>query len=113
MLSLESLHVTEPNDTKPEIESDFDVFCRAMGWTKMNGVLPTKPDKIPKRLRQLQEMDLTVVHKDFTKTDVAKEMRGSILNGIETKHDLKMPTEREALRARKVIFFSFYYNFKL
>lgn len=81
---------------------DLDEFCKAMGWTSINGVLPKRPEKKSKRSRDNNEIDLTDVHKDFTKTDVAKEMRNSILKGIQTKREVKIPSEREAHRQRKV-----------
>lgn len=74
-----------------------------MGWQLLNGVVPVKVEKKRKNKWIVEDIDWSDVHKDFTKTDVAKEMRGSVLKGIERKHDLKKPSEREALRARKVI----------
>lgn len=92
--------------TKPtSSELDLDAFCKAMGWTEENDYLPRKPaHKQTKRRAKYEEIDLTDVHKDFTKTNVEKEMSKCILNGIETKKDVKIPSEREAHRQRKVNF---------
>lgn len=73
-----------------------------MGWTTINGVLPNKPEKKPKRQWEVEEIDSFDVHKDFTKTNVAKEMEGSILKGIQTRREVKLLSEREAHRLRKV-----------
>ncbi|XP_031618951.1 deoxynucleotidyltransferase terminal-interacting protein 2 [Contarinia nasturtii] len=82
-------------------ESDLDAFCKAMGWTNINGVLPVKPDKKPKRQWQTEEFDLTDVHKDLTKTNVEKEMSTNVLKGIQAKREVKVLSEREAHRQRK------------
>lgn len=98
------LYSNDEYDVKEHAESDLDAFCKAMGWTNINGVLPKKPEKKHKRHWGADEFDLTDVHKDLTKTDVNKEMRSCILNGIQTKRDVKVLSEREAQRQRKVIF---------
>lgn len=92
--------------TKPtSSEIDLDAFCKAMGWTEENGYLPRKPaDEQVKRRSKYKEIDLTDVHKDLTKTNVEKEMSTCILKGIETKKEVKIPSEREAHRQRKVNF---------
>lgn len=71
-----------------------------MGWTNINGVLPQKSEK---RHSRQENTDYVDVHKDFTKTDVAKEMSTNVLKGIQTKRDVKVLSEREAHRQRKVI----------
>lgn len=91
------------NKSKGKEENDLDEFCRAMGWTTLNGVLPKKPVKKSKQKWQIDEIDLTDVHKDFTKTDVEKEMRSNVLEGIQSKREVKVLSEREAHRQRKVI----------
>lgn len=85
------------------VPSDLDIFCRAMGWINLDGVLPKKPNAKPKHRWELEEIDLNDVHKDLTKTDVDKEMKKSTLKGIEKKREIKILREREALRERKVI----------
>lgn len=104
MLARRPLYGNDEEETKkPAVESDLDAFCKAMGWTEENGYLPRKPaDKQVKKRWKNREIDLTDVHKDFTKTNVEKEMSKSILNGIETKKDVKIPSERAAHRQRKV-----------
>lgn len=94
-------------------EIDLEAFCKAMGWTEQNGYLPRRPasnKKSSKRRSKYDDIDLTDVHKDLTATNVEKEMRTSILKGIETKKDVKIPSEREARRERKVNFQLFYLN---
>lgn len=95
-----SLYSKEETDSK-EADNDLDAFCKAMGWTKIDGVLPKRLTKKPKHWEQ-DDIDLTDVHKDFTKTNVAKEMSGSVLKGIQNKRDVKVLSEREAHRQRKV-----------
>lgn len=89
-------------------EIDLQAFCKAMGWTEQNGYLPRKPateeKSSSKRRSKYDDIDLTDVHKDLTKTNVEKEMKTNILKGIETKKDVKILSEREARRARKVNF---------
>lgn len=105
MLARRPLYGNDKETKKSTEESDLDAFCKAMGWTEENGYLPRKPaDKQKKKRSKYQEVDLTDVHKDFTKTNVEKEMSKCILNGIETKKDVKIPSEREAQRQRKVSF---------
>lgn len=105
MLARRPLYGNDEDTAKPKQDSDLDVFCKAMGWTEENGYLPRKPaDKETKKRWKYREIDLTDVHKDFTKTNVEKEMKKSILNGIETKKDVKILSEREAHRQRKVSF---------
>lgn len=105
VLARRPLYGDDNETTKPTQESDLEAFCKAMGWTEENGYLPRKPaDKQKKRRSKYQEVDLTDVHKDFTKTNVEKEMKKCILNGIEKKKDVKIPSEREAHRQRKVNF---------
>ena len=88
--------------SKEKGDDDLDAFFKAMGWTDLNGVLPKKPEKKTKKGWEIEDIDLNDVHKDLTKTDVAKEMRSSVLKGIQTKKDLKILSEREAHRQRKV-----------
>lgn len=105
VLARRPLFGNEEKTKKPAEESDLDAFCRAMGWTEKNDYLPRKPaDKISKRRSKYEEIDLTDVHKDLAKINVEKEMSKSILKGIETKKDVKIPSEREAHRQRKVNF---------
>lgn len=95
-----------PKKTQSEI--DLDDFFKAMGWTDQNGYLPRKPlnkEKKEKKRGKHEIMDLTDVHKDLAKTNVDKEMGTCILNGIETKREVKIPSEREAHRQRKVNIF--------
>lgn len=96
------LYGNDENESKGKGEDDLDAFCKAMGWTNLNGVLPKKPEKKTKRNCLIDEIDLTDVHKDLTKTDVAKEMLGNELQGIQTKREVKVLSEREAHRQRKV-----------
>lgn len=96
------LYGNEEKGLKENAESDLDIFCKSMGWINIDGVLPKKPEKKPKRQWEVEEIDVTDVHKNFTKTNVAKEMVGSILNGIQSKLEVKLPSEREAHRLRKV-----------
>lgn len=71
-----------------------------MGWTRINGVLPLK---VLKTLKQNDDdIDYSDVHKDFAKTDVSKEMSQCKLHGIEKKRSIKVLSEREAARERKV-----------
>lgn len=104
MLARKPLYAEKVSLKKPtQSEIDLDEFCNAMGWTQQNGNLPRKPaDKQPKRRWKYEDIDLTDVHKDLAKTNVEKEMRACILNGIETKKEVKIPSEREAHRQRKV-----------
>lgn len=105
VLARRPLYGNDEEPPKPAVESDLDAFCKAMGYTEENGYLPRKPaDKLEKKRWKNREIDLTDVHKDFTKTNVEKEMKKCILNGIETKKDVKIPSEREAHRQRKVKF---------
>lgn len=101
-LSDEPLYVSEPEE-EPE-ETDLDIFCRAMGWTRIDGVLRKKPLRKPKskKLGDLADLMIEDVHKSLTETDVAKEMKTSVMKDMETKQDFKQPSEREAYRARKV-----------
>lgn len=101
-LSDEPLYVSDAEE-KPA-ESDFDIFCRAMGWTSVEGVLRKKPPKKPRQPGEVRLDDLPsdIVHTSLLATDVAAELKTSVLKGIEKKHDLKQPSEREAYRARKV-----------
>lgn len=96
-----SLYNKEETDSK-EGDADLDAFCKAMGWTCMDGVLPKKPAQKQKRHWELDGIDLTDVHKDFTKTNVEKEMRSCVLKGIQNKREVKVLSEREAHRQRKV-----------
>lgn len=82
-------------------DNDLDTFCRAMGWTNICGVLPKKPDKKSRQSWQPEDY-LNGVHKDITKTNISKEMSSCVLKGIQTKRDLKIPSERGAHRQRKV-----------
>lgn len=105
VLARRPLFGKDEETAKPVEESDLEIFCKAMGWTEENGCLPRKPaNKITKKRSKYEEIDLTDVHKDLTKTNVEKEMSKSILKGIETKKDVKIPSEREAHRQRKVRF---------
>lgn len=96
------LYGNDEEKSKEKDETDLDAFCKAMGWTNLDGVLPKKPEKKSKRNWQINEFDLTDVHKDLVKTNVEKEMRSSILHGIQAKREVKVLTEREAHRQRKV-----------
>lgn len=101
-LSDEPLYVSDTEEKKQE--SDFDIFCRAMGWISIEGVLRKKlpkKDRRPNEVR-LDELPSDIVHESLLATDVAAELKTSVLKGIEQKHDLKQPSEREAYRARKV-----------
>lgn len=97
----------EKTNTK-EIDVDLDDFCKAMGWTCIDGMLPKKPLQKPRRKWEQDDIDLTDVHKDFTKTNVAKEMSKSVLKGIQTKREVKELSEREAHRQRKVLSYMVY-----
>lgn len=102
--------------TKDTEDADLDEFCKAMGWTKICGVLPKKQDNKSKRHRNFEETDLNDVHNNFMKTDISKQMSTCVLKGIQAKRELKIPSEREAHRQRKVILISpnFQFNkFKL
>lgn len=72
-----------------------------MGWVRINGMLPAKIRKA-RRNRRDDDTDYNDVHKDFTKTDVSKEMQQCVLKGIEKKRSIKVLSEREAARERKV-----------
>lgn len=96
------LYGNDENESKGKGDDDLNAFFKAMGWTDLNGVLPKKPEKKTKKGWQIEDIDLNDVHKDLTKTDVEKEMRSSVLKGIEIKKDLKVLSEREAHRQRKV-----------
>lgn len=97
------LYVEEAKDKS--VLSELDIFCRAMGWINLDGVLPKKPKAKPKQRWEIEEIDLDDVHEELTKTDVKKEMKKSTLKGIEKKREIKILREREALRERKVIVF--------
>lgn len=99
------LYDNKSNESDKNVESDLQIFCKAFGWQLVNGIVPMKVEKKRQNKWIVEDIDWSDVHKDFTKTNVVKEMRSCVLKGIERKHDLKKPTEREALRARRVIFF--------
>lgn len=96
------LYGNTENTQKQSQDDDLDAFCKAMGWTNLCGILPKKSETKSKRNRRFDEIDLSDVHKNFTKTNISKEMNSCILKGIQAKRDLKIPSEREAHRQRKV-----------
>lgn len=73
-----------------------------MGWTCKDGILPKKPAKKHEHHWQQADIDLSDVHKDLTKTNIAKEMSTCVLKGIQNKREVKVLSEREAHRQRKV-----------
>lgn len=99
------LYGDDESNTKAKEDDDFDEFCKAMGWTQINGVLPVKPANKEKKRWEQENFDLTDVHKDFTKTNVEKEMKTNVLTGIQKKREVKELSEREAHRQRKVSIF--------
>lgn len=83
-------------------DDDLSAFCKAMGWTNVCGILPKKSENKLKRNQHLNEVDLSDVHTNFTRTNISKEMNSCVLKGIQAKRELKIPSEREAHRQRKV-----------
>lgn len=90
-------------DPKQTEETDLDEFCKAMGWTNTDGIIPKKDYTKSKRHWEQRDIDLTDVHKDLIKTDVTKELKNNALTGIQAKKEVKLLSEREAHRQRKVI----------
>lgn len=91
----------ESTSKKNEVENDLNAFFKALGWTSVCGVLPKKSNN-KSRPNRLHEDYLSGVHEHLTKTDISKEMSSCVLKGIQTKRELKIPSEREAHRQRKV-----------
>lgn len=91
---------------KSKQNNDLETFCKAMGWTWKDGELPTKPEtEIKKRWweRRDEPIDIENVHKDYAKTNVAKEMAGGVTNGMEKKRSIELITDKKAAKLRKVI----------
>lgn len=97
------LYKNKSIDPKETEENDLDVFCKAMGWTNISGIIPKKDDSKSKRHWEQRDIDLTDVHKDLAKTNVTNELKNNVLIGIQAKKEVKVLSEREAHRQRKVI----------
>lgn len=93
--------------TKAKPYNELEAFCKAMGWTNNDRVVPAKPieEKKKKHNKWKEEdiIDMTDVHEDLTKTDVKKELVNCCTKGIENKRAVEMLSDRKAAKLRKVI----------
>lgn len=100
---------------KSKVYNELEAFCKAMGWTNIDGVLPKKPvkEKREKHLQWEEEdiIDTTDVHEHLTKTNVKKELANCCTKGIEKKRAIEVPSDRKAAKLRKVII-NFYLIFE-
>lgn len=90
----------EDNEGKKERNSDFDAFCRAMGWKWNDDVIPSKSDQ--NKHRVFESLSIENVHKTFGKTNVQKEMAESVLKGVERKEAVEKVSDKKAAKLRKV-----------
>lgn len=86
--------------------NELEAFCKAMGWTNTDSVVPSKPaeGKGKKSSEWIEEdvIDLADVHENLTKTDVRKELANSCTKGIEKQRALEILSDRKAAKLRKV-----------
>lgn len=92
--------------TKSKLYNELEAFCKAMGWTNHDGLVPKKPVEEKKRKYvQWQEeeiIDTTDVHEHLTKTNVKKELANCCTIGIENKRAIEVLSDRKAAKQRKV-----------
>lgn len=95
--------------TKSQQYNELDAFCRAMGWTNNDGMVPKKPvEEKKKKFNQWKEednIDLADVHEQLNKTDVKKELANCCTKGIEMKRSIEVLSDRKAAKLRKVNIF--------
>lgn len=74
-----------------------------MGW-EWDDVLPKKPEMKKKKEKYRNSiLDFESFHRQ-PKTNVAKEMKDCVLNGIEKKSSVEKLPEKKLAKLRKVIF---------
>lgn len=97
--------------TKSKQYNELEAFCKAMGWTLNDGVVPTKPIEVKRKNynQWIEEdvIDMTNVHETYTKTDVKKEMENCRTKGIEKQRAIEVLSDRKAAKLRKVIYIYF------
>lgn len=95
--------------TKKKPYNELEAFCKAMGWTNVDGVVPSKPVEEKKNKKKITDwmeediIDLADVHEHLTKTDVKKELASCCTKGIEKKRAIEVMSDRKAAKLRKVI----------
>lgn len=103
--------------TKSKLYNELEAFCKAMGWTHKDGMVPKKPVEEKKNMRdQWQEEDIidtTDVHEHLTKTNVKAELANCCTRGIENKRAIEVLSDRKSAKLRKVIIIFFLSEYRM
>lgn len=104
---------TEPlygvKEEKSQESNEFEAFCKAMGWTIVDGTLRKKPENESINGWKVEDMiSLENVHGDWAKADVKKEMINSQTKGIERLRSIEKISDRKAAQLRRVNTNQFY-----
>lgn len=92
--------------------SELETFCKAMGWTEVDGMLRKRPEVENKNGWRVEDLiDIENVHGDWAKANVKHEMKTSQTKGIEKLRSIEKLTDRKAAELRRVIFVSHLFPF--
>lgn len=104
LLYTEPLYGSKCGESKES--SELETFCKAMGWTEVDGVLRKKPEVENHNGWKVENLiDVENVHGDWAKANVKHEMRTSQTKGIEKLRSIEKLTDRKAAELRRVIVF--------
>lgn len=101
LLYNQPLYMTQKPRIRDNITTDLQNFSKLMGW-EWDDVLPKKREAKKERKDRGSLLDFKLENRE-TKTDVRKEMKDSVLVGIEQKISVEKLPERKLAKLRKVI----------